>query len=182
MQLRVTDLPAEGIRMEEPIDAAQLKNLVAFQENSACIIHDPFSATLQVTPSAGLIQVDGRIIGMAVLSCARCLARREFEINSVFHLTFTRELPGDRDDLSLETRELQAEELGLVLYDGEVIDFRDVIEEQVIMAIPMQALCRDDCRGLCARCGANLNDGPCECNGDDIDPRLAILKSIKRDR
>ena len=74
-----------------------------------------------------------------------------------------------------------AEELGVVLFEGDQIDFRAIIQEQVILAIPMQPICRQDCRGLCARCGANLNDGPCDCRGDDVDPRLAILKTLKFD-
>ena len=181
MQIRVTDLPAEGIRMEERLDATAMKALAGLQENGVCEIQTPLAATLRVTPSAGLIQVEGRIQGAAVLSCARCLARSDSKIDNSFRLTFAREVPGDGDAPSSDARELQAEELGLVLFEGESIDFRDIIQEQVVMAIPMQPLCRDDCRGLCTHCGADLNDGPCDCNGDDIDPRLAILKTLKID-
>ena len=67
------------------------------------------------------------------------------------------------------------------VFEGDVIDFRDAVQEQVIMAIPMQPLCREDCRGLCPGCGANLNLEKCRCRPDDVDPRLAILKKLKLD-
>jgi uncharacterized protein len=132
-------------------------------------------------PSVGMFQVEGRITGKVILACSRCLAATECPLRNTFRLTFARRIPGDAADLPPEDRELQAEELGVVLFEGDQIDFRDIIQEQVILTIPMQPICRQDCRGLCARCGANLNDGPCDCRGDEVDPRLAILKNLKFD-
>ena len=181
MQIRVTDLPAEGLKVVDHIDPRQLSGLVALQENDACVFKGPVTVTLRVLPTAGMFQVDGHIRGTASLICGRCLAPVDTPLNSTFRLSFARTIPGDDTEASSETRELQAEELGVVLFEGDDIDFRDVIQEQVIMAIPMQPLCRTECRGLCARCGANLNDGPCDCSQNDVDPRLAILKTLKFD-
>jgi uncharacterized protein len=132
-------------------------------------------------PSVGMFQVEGRITGKVILACSRCLAATECPLRNTFRLTFARRIPGDVADSPPEARELQAEELGGVLFEGDQIDFRDIIQEQVILAIPMQPICRQDCRGLCARCGANMNDGPCDCRVDEVDPRLAILKTLKLD-
>jgi DUF177 domain-containing protein len=181
MQIRVADLHAEGLKVADRIDPRQLSGLVALQENDACVFKGPLTVTLRVRPTAGMFQVDGHLRGMASLICGRCLAPVDTPLNSTFRLSFARTIPGDDTDVSSETHELQAEELGVVLFEGDAIDFRDVIQEQVIMAIPMQPLCRTECRGLCARCGANLNDGPCDCSQNDVDPRLAILKTLKFD-
>jgi uncharacterized protein len=115
------------------------------------------------------------------MACSRCLATVELPLESTFNLTFARSVPGSGEMALAESRELEAEEMGIVLFAGDEIDFREVVQEQVILAVPMQVLCREDCRGLCAGCGANLNTGACRCARDEVDPRLAVLKTLKRD-
>jgi len=181
MQIRVMDLPPEGVQVTDRIDSRQLPDLVALQENDVCVFKGPLTIKLRVRPTAGMFQVEGHIKGTAALTCSRCLALADTSLNTTFRLSFTRTIPGNDTDGPSKPRELQAEELGVVLFEGDTIDFRDVLQEQVILAIPMQPLCRADCRGLCARCGSNLNDGSCDCTGEDVDPRLAILKTLKFD-
>jgi uncharacterized protein len=60
--------------------------------------------------------------------------------------------------------------------------FADVVAEQVHLALPMKSLCREDCRGLCPECGANLNLGSCGCRRGSGDARLAPLADWKRRR
>jgi uncharacterized protein len=181
MKIHVATLSAEGLQLEDRIDPGKLPDLAALQQNEDCRFEGPLTVSLRVMPSVGMFQVEGRITGKVILACSRCLAATECPLRNTFRLTFARRIPGDAADSPPEARELQAEELGVVLFEGDQIDFRDIIQEQVILAIPMQPICRQDCRGLCARCGANLNDGPCDCRWDDVDPRLAILKTLKFD-
>jgi uncharacterized protein len=62
--------------------------------------------------------------------------------------------------------------------DDGYLDITHPLREQIIVSIPIRPLCRPDCRGLCSQCGQNLNHGPCNCSKDDLDPRLAVLKSL----
>jgi len=55
----------------------------------------------------------------------------------------------------------------------------DVIREQILLATPEQVYCRDNCEGLCPKCGENRNLINCNCSDDDIDPRWAALKDLK---
>ncbi len=181
MRLDIKDVTAGGVRIRADLDPEQLKDLDALLSGQSCTFQGALAVTLQVTPTADMFQVTGRVNGAAVLACSRCLAPVQWPLNADFTLTFTRRLPGDALDEPPESRELEAEELGVVLFEGDAIDFRDAIQEQVIMALPMQPLCRKDCQGLCTQCGANLNDGPCRCSGKDVDPRLAVLKNLKLD-
>ena len=75
---------------------------------------------------------------------------------------------------------LEAEELGVVEVpeDGEV-ELRPLLLEQIQLNVPMKPLCRADCAGLCPTCGANLNEGPCGCQKDEIDPRWEGLKAFQ---
>ena len=179
MRIHTREVAEEGVLITEDLDPMQLKDLVALQASENCTFQGMLAARLQVKPSAGMFQVEGRLGGTVILACSRCLAPVPWPLNVVFRLTFTRSLPGDEVGSSPESRELEAEELGVVLFEGDEIDFQDVIQEQVIMALPMQPLCQEECRGLCPQCGSNLNDGPCRCSGKDIDPRLAVLKTLK---
>jgi uncharacterized protein len=62
--------------------------------------------------------------------------------------------------------------------EGGWLDLRQPVREQILLAMPIQTLCRPVCKGLCSQCGANLNEGPCGCGSEDVDPRLAGLKSL----
>ena len=59
-----------------------------------------------------------------------------------------------------------------------VLDLTEALREQILLALPMQPLCRADCQGLCVQCGKNLNEGTCDCVQDTIDPRLVKLKEL----
>jgi uncharacterized protein len=54
-----------------------------------------------------------------------------------------------------------------------------MLRDAVTLALPLRPLCREDCKGLCARCGNDLNAGPCDCGGDDIDPRWEALAALR---
>ncbi len=58
------------------------------------------------------------------------------------------------------------------------LDLEDPMREYALLSIPMLPLCREDCKGLCPQCGANLNDGPCDCDTEQVDDRLAALKHL----
>lgn len=178
MLLRMTELPAEGILMEKQLDPLKLKDLAALQETQECEFEGLLDVRLRVTPAGGLLQVEGRVTGSVRTICSRCLAPVALPVDTTFRLTFARSAPGDEGGRA-ENRELKAEEMGLVLFEGDEIDFRDTIQEQVVMALPMQVLCREDCRGLCPGCGANRNTEACRCPREEVDPRLAVLKTLK---
>jgi uncharacterized protein len=61
--------------------------------------------------------------------------------------------------------------------DTGILDLAPLLREEVILALPMGILCRLDCAGLCPECGQNWNEGPCDCDRSDLDPRLAVLQS-----
>jgi uncharacterized protein len=181
MQSRTVDMPPEGIQLTGSLEAGRLPELMALTRQGECLFQAPIDVRLFITPVAGMFRVEGKLRTVLGLTCSRCLEAFDHDLTSHFHVTYTRERPGSEAAES-EDWELKAEDMGLVAFEGETIDFRDAIQEQVILSIPMQPRCRDDCRGLCARCGANLNQAPCNCRSDDVDPRLAVLKNLKLDK
>jgi uncharacterized protein len=70
--------------------------------------------------------------------------------------------------------------MALSCYEGDTIDLTPLVHEQAILALPTRPLCGEGCRGLCPRCGANLNAGPCGCPAPPPDHRLAVLHGLAR--
>ncbi len=68
----------------------------------------------------------------------------------------------------------------LMWYEGEEVDVSPLLRERLLLALPTQALCRPDCRGLCVQCGADQNLAACGCVVDSGDPRLAVLRTLRR--
>jgi uncharacterized protein len=84
----------------------------------------------------------------------------EQSVSESFSLTFVSQL---KDVESEEEFELEADELDLIVYQDEVLELRDPLQEQLMMAIPISPICKSSCRGLCLECGANLNINECGC-------------------
>lgn len=67
-------------------------------------------------------------------------------------------------------------------YGGKQIDLSPAVREQILLSVPASPLCREDCKGLCPRCGKDLNDGDCGCDRTAMDPRWSALKGIQLDK
>ena len=121
------------------------------------------------------IRLRGRLSAGLELQCARCLDPVPQQVDREFELLY-RPLGADagRDELSVTDAEA---EIGY--YQGEGILLEDVLREQVLLALPLKIICRDDCKGLCPQCGKNLNQEQCSCAGPAEDPRWEALKDIR---
>jgi uncharacterized protein len=125
--------------------------------------------------------------------CRRCLAAVELDVPVHFELNLVARPPGEkeaegedapkpigrkrREGPRLASFELQsADEQG---YDGRQIDLGAIVREQILLDLPMDGLCREDCKGLCSVCGKDLNQGECGCERKPVDPRWAALKHVK---
>ncbi len=100
---------------------------------------------------------------------------------SDFELTYTKEMPGLMDVFEDEEIELRVEEIGMIYFKGEEINLQQGIQEQVVMAFPLQPLCDDNCKGLCSNCGSDLNRGYCGCKREPGANKFAVLKNLKLD-
>ncbi len=106
-------------------------------------------------------------------------------LDTTFDAACSRCLAPIRQPLSFRIEEEYlpgAEEGAFAITSDEEIDLSEAVRQYMLLAIPMKPLCRDDCAGLCATCGHNLNLGPCDCPPPSIDPRLAKLATLVSDR
>ena len=107
-------------------------------------------------------------------TCARCLC----EVSDVFTMPFERTVVTE-GTLTDEQIEDNVDEY--VVLENGMLDVDDSVREALILSFPMRLLCDEDCPGLCSKCGKSLRDGDCGCPKREIDPRWAVLASIKFD-
>ena len=103
--------------------------------------------------------------------CARCLA----PVRGEFRLQFERTVADERT-LTEEQQQDNVDEY-VIIRDGE-LDLDEELREALILSFPMRLLCSEECEGLCPKCGKPLSDGPCGCPTREIDPRLAVLRTL----
>jgi uncharacterized protein len=116
------------------------------------------------------------------LECARCLESFAWTVDQDLDLFFLPHEPGRTDEEEDEV-ELSDRDMVVAYYEGDRLDLGDIVREQLFLAVPMRSLCRDDCGGRCASCGANRNRERCGCPpaAPETDSRLLPLRKILDD-
>ena len=117
----------------------------------------------------------GRITAQSSGSCARCLEAFPAPVDREFHWVLK---PRAKDSGDVEGVAGTA----LAFYEGDEVDLSPLVHEEILVALPTRALCKDDCAGLCAHCGTNRNLGECGCTEERGDLRLAVLRDWKPPR
>lgn len=129
----------------------------------------------EVEKHARWFVVQGRIDGDSQVDCSRCLEPVDRRLSIPFNI---RLLQVDDVGGSIE-KGIEKDDLDSSLLDGDQIDLNEILREQILLEVPEQVLCKEDCLGLCPQCGANRNLIDCKCEDEDIDPRWAALKNLK---
>ena len=121
------------------------------------------------------IRVAGDLATRVEVACARCLEPVARDLARNFDLLYRPQ----GADAGKEELSVTAAEAEVSYYQGEGLLLEDVLREQVLLALPLKAICREDCKGLCPHCGKNLNQEQCNCAEPLEDPRWAALKDIR---
>ena len=122
-------------------------------------------ATGRIYNEAGVLRLEGEIRSDMVCICDRCAA----EFPTVKTMPLSAVIVDENDD--------NADDPELFFLDGNEIDLDEILSTLFILDMDTKFLCREDCKGLCVKCGKNLNLGPCGC-GKEIDPRFAVLEQL----
>lgn len=109
------------------------------------------------------------------LSCSRCLKPIVEHMEPDVELM----IEVDRPRATAGEHELKEDDLGVMVVEEEILDTDPILIEQLQLNVPMNALCRPDCKGLCPVCGADRNEGDCSCEESTVDPRWAGLAALK---
>ena len=128
----------------------------------------PFCAPVKVRARlrsfAGSVELNAVVEYTMSMPCDRCAEPVTREYTREFSHTLVRESREDTGEF--------------ITVPDERLDLDALVLEDLIMDMPGQYLCREDCKGLCPSCGKNLNEGPCECGEPQVDPRLEVLRQL----
>ncbi|KPK00278.1 MAG: hypothetical protein AMJ60_01885 [Desulfobacterales bacterium SG8_35] len=166
MKVRFGEIPAEGLRYE-------IKDESWFPDHELQRT-GPVLAIIDLKRNGeDRVLLAGEIKTTIAFDCDRCLENYTMELDSSFRidLEYT---AGNRIDTA--EHEISPSEMDMIYLQEPVIDIFEILSQQVFLMIPEKHLCRESCRGLCSRCGANLNEETCDCKQELTSSPFAILK------
>lgn len=111
------------------------------------------------------------------VDCCRCLEEARLPIGADFRYILLPAVPEDP-----EREELSGDDMDVVFCEDDLFDLDPIVYEQVMLQAPMKPLCRDECGGLCPRCGVNLNIDSCLCPAETWNTAFSVLKSMKANK
>lgn len=129
-------------------------------------ILDPIEINGSIINTGTSYKIEGKISLSKSFTCDRCLD--EFIVKQEY--SFFEEYKRENDEKNVV--------IDLIFFSGDYIDIRELIRETIVLSQPLNNICSSDCRGLCIKCGTNLNKADCGCDRHIIDPRLAALQKL----
>lgn len=157
---KILDTPGASVSFSVCVDLSDLRFGSSFP------VTEPVRAAGTVRNTAGVLILTGSVQTTLHGVCDRCASEFSREVSYPIRVTLVSELADEQD-----------EDDAVFQLVGDSADLDDIVRTVFVLSMDSKQLCRPDCRGLCCRCGANLNDGPCRCVPEP-DARLAILQQL----
>ena len=151
------DFPDAGVTQAGPLHVAGVAELLANTD--------------------GEVRLRGNLTVTMRSECDRCLGEARFPVEAKLDL-FYRPMSYIARDEEIEIDEGEAE---IGFYEGEGIELEDILREQILLLLPMQRVCREECKGICPICGKNRNEADCDCKPAAIDDRWKALRDVVSD-
>ncbi len=123
------------------------------------------------------VEVQGFLRTGVRLACDRCLADYDFSVDVSFHLVL--EVPAE-ESWSIRELECTGTDLDTVLLTEPVVDCWDILRQQLFLSLPDKLICSTQCKGLCPKCGVDLNTGSCTCVPEKKESPFAVLEVLKK--
>ena len=157
---KIMDMPGEQVSFSTSVDLSDLRY------GSSYPVSEPVLAGGTVRNTAGVLVMTGAIQTTIHGVCDRCADPFDREVNIPIDVVLVTELSNEDN-----------EDERIFPLEGDSADLDDIVRTLFVLNLDSKLLCSPDCKGLCCRCGKNLNEGPCGCQ-KEIDPRFAALKQL----
>ena len=178
MHITISDLQQEPLEFDQKltpgsIDFGQdLRQIGPFHASGRADLLEEHRGPRDIVAD---IRLRARYQGTFEVPCARCVDPVTVPLAGDFDLIFKPlGVDGENAEQAISTSET---EIGY--YQNDSLALEDVLREQVLLSLPARTLCREDCKGLCPRCGSNLNNEACDCGAVSIDPRWSALGELR---
>ncbi|OGQ58083.1 MAG: hypothetical protein A3J24_06975 [Deltaproteobacteria bacterium RIFCSPLOWO2_02_FULL_53_8] len=171
MKIRINDITEAGMSLDLAEDGKVIEGLAG---DLGFVFKTPVQAHLDFTRFGAEIQLAGSMKAGIELVCSRCLQPFDHEIESDFHIFYTLGAEPERE------KELTSADIDVNYITGDELDTSEILLAQLTLDVPVKPLCKEACLGLCLRCGADLNLGPCSCPVEEKhESKFAKLKGFK---
>lgn len=157
---KIIDCPGASVPFSYSADLRDLRYGNSFP------VTEPVVAEGTVRNTAGVLVMTGNVKTTLHGVCDRCAADFVKEVSFPIDVVLVTELADEEN-----------EDEWVFSLEGDSVDLDDIVRTVFVLNMDSKLLCRPDCKGICCRCGKNLNDGPCDCP-KEVDPRLAALKQL----
>ena len=157
---KIMDTPGAVVPFSTSVDLSDL------QYGNSYPVTEPVTAEGQVRNTAGVLVMTGSIQTTIHGTCDRCATEFDREVEFPLDVVLVTELANEEN-----------EDEWVFPLEGDSADLDDIVRTVFVLNLDSKLLCKEDCQGLCCRCGKNLNDGPCSCQ-KELDPRFAALKQL----
>ena len=121
----------------------------------------------KIENNTGIVSLSARAKFSATVVCGRCAEEFKKDFDFTFEHLLAKSLSNEDND-------------DFLVVEDSTLDLAELVCVDIIFSLPIRFLCDEDCKGLCMKCGKNLNEGPCGCK-KDIDPRMAALLQLLED-
>ena len=170
MRIELDKLEEQGGKFAQVYEANELP-----LDDTEVRLLEPAAVRCRVRRDGKDIELQGKVEAKLEAVCGRCLHPVELPITTGFKERFVRAVSWATE----EQHELQAEDLNIAVFDGEGIELDDLVREELLLAVPVNVLCREDCQGLCPICGVDRNLSSCQCESGGVDSRWQKLKELQ---
>jgi uncharacterized protein len=172
MFLSIKEMEVRKVRFVETFEPGQIDFQGAEVEQAGPLQAEGVAELLANTD--GEVRIRGKLAVRLKAPCDRCLGEAIMPLEADLDL-FYRPMSYIARDEEIEIDEGEAE---IGFYEGEGMELEDILREQILLLLPMQRVCREDCKGICPLCGRNRNETACQCKAETVDDRWKALRDI----
>lgn len=173
MFLSVKEMELRKVRFDEAFEPGQVDFSGEDLEQDSRL--QVAGAAELLAHTGGEIRIQGRYNVVMSAECDRCLQKARFPLERSFDL-FYRPMTAIAREEEVEIDEGEAE---IGFYEHGGLELEDILREQVLLALPMQRVCSEACKGICPVCGKNRNETPCDCKIESADDRWGALRELE---
>ena len=157
---QIIDRPGESVSYSAVVDLSDLQYGTSFP------VTEPVKASGTVRNTAGVLVMKGMITTCIHGTCDRCATDFDRDVEIPIDAVLVTELANEEN-----------EDEWVFPLEADAADLDDIVRTIFVLNMDSKLLCKDDCAGLCCKCGKNLNEGPCACQ-KELDPRFAALRQL----
>lgn len=138
---------------------------------------DPLTGTVNMLRTNRGVLLEAALDGTVTVQCSRCLT----DVVCPVSLEIVEEFQPTVDVVRGTFVAVDEEDAALLINEHHILDIAEVVRQALLLEVPLQALCREECAGLCPICGQDLNVGPCDCSRETTDPRWDALAALLKE-